>query len=119
MVRHRKWTASVILTAIALGAAGAAALWHVDAGRQWGLSERDYAQVERGMSKGQVIEILGNPTERTVKDPDHPGVRLHISNRSGQDLSAAVEVWMWKRGLQTMRVVFDAEGHVLHKWVDY
>lgn len=119
MLRHGKWTVAVTSSAVALGVAGLAALWHVDAGRQWGLSERDYAQVQRGMSAEHVSAILGEPGERIAKGPDEPDLQRHIFSKAREDLAAAAEVWRWRRGLQMIGVVFDGEGHVIHKWVDY
>ncbi|MGD8239758.1 MAG: hypothetical protein PVH68_14455 [Armatimonadota bacterium] len=119
MLRRRKWTITVTSLAVALGVAGLAALSHVGAWRQWGLSEQDYAQVQPGMSGEHVGAILGEPTKRVAKDPDQPDMQLPILNRTREDLSAAAEVWRWERGLQTMGVVFDGGGRVIHKWVDY
>lgn len=113
-------------------AAAAALVW---AGiRLWPIDEQAYARVHYGMSKAEVLGILGNPGRRYVKSADEPRLRQHIGCSPGgryatdeipayppaEVLSAAAELWRWSRLIdQRIGVVFDDRGEVIFKWLDY
>jgi len=119
VLRHKRRTITIISLALALGVAGVASLWHVGAGRLMGLSERDYAQVQPGMSRGQVSSLLGDPDERSLMFPQVPDGTTQVSSRTEEPPFPIAEVWEWRRGLQTIVVSFDSDGRVVHKRVGY
>ena len=113
MGRKRKWLIVIVIVALL------AITWHWGSGKILGLTEWDYRRVNTEMSKEEVIKILGLPNSAIAKSPVDADMELYIYNKTGKPLTEATEVWRWKRFIQIIGVVYDHQGRVIYKWVDY
>ncbi len=96
--------------------------------RKLGFTERDYDLIQRGMSKQQVLTILGPPGRRDLNPPRHSNYASHAKPPPPPDATAeemaeypvdAAEVWHWQRSVQSIYLGFDESGTVIYKYLDY
>ena len=120
---------------LTIGAVVFGVVWHLLLSKMLGFTERDFAQIEMGMSQEDVLRILGEPgsgrfTRRapgaraSLRDWIRPTTnyvrRQGISWTEMEEIRAeAEEVWRWTRFIQIIGVVFDKDGRVVFKWTDY
>ena len=94
---------------------------------QWPKSEARWGRVEKGMTRDQVTHLLGTPDEVDTLAKDGARVRYGIIQGRWAEWadiqrieSQAAETWRWSRLVdQDMGVVFDNNGRVIQRYVNY
>jgi len=123
--RRAFWSTAIVMAVLAV----LGLLFSLDSTNWLGFSEARYDAVQLGMNKAQVFNILGRPHDKYLRSGLGKETETCVSPVAGTGVppggadaarANADEVWRWWHPIdQKIGVVFDKDGRVIYKWVDY